>query len=179
MSVKKIIITSFLYLAAMGAGPCKIMKLEVDDAKESTTDSVTDSDTDTPSCDTESCEHSLDVHVLIAGANSFATGEYFFNVTAPDKSVYSITCNLVYLADGFECESGDTDLLNVQFGASYKDMLFHIKGAPPFFDLSIEYNGYNIYKDRLTPKYDHFYPNGTDCEPDCFDGESNIAVTLI
>ena len=174
--VRKILII-MLFIVTGGAGPCDVMKLGADE----TGGDSTDEDTAAETCGdlNVSCNHSLDIEILLAGDEEFAPGMYTFSVTAPDASVYSIDCMLNRADAGLECLMGSIDQLSATIDpADLATIEFSIAGAPPTCVVQVFFNDFEIANTFLEPEYVLSYPNGENCQPTCYNGEDYIAVAL-
>lgn len=156
---------------AMGAGPCDI--IDTDDS--SSNDAVDDQCKTTYS----TCNHSLELHVLLAGGEAYPEGTYSFSVTAPDESVYVLDCYLPRADAGMECSGGNVDSLVAWIDVQdFSVMHLHVVGAPPYCTIEVLRNGEILIQKTIEPDYDDIAPNGEGCEPICFSGEEYMAVAI-
>lgn len=169
----QILFISVLFFCTVGAGPCDVI-----DQDDSDADDVLSG---TGECDTahNSCKHSLDIEVLLAGNEEYQSGMYSFEIVAPDESVFSIDCYLPRADAGLDCNSGDLKSLIAWIDPQdYALIHFHVNGAPPYCTIRVSYNDFQLIEKDVEPVYDLTYPNGEGCEPICYNGEDHIAVAI-
>lgn len=144
-------------------------------------DNAKSDDDDDDACTTSNatCEHSLDIDVLLAGMPEYPTGMYTFQIIAPDQSQYAIECFLPRADVQMECTGPNTQELVAWIDLKDPALIhFHVNGAPPNYTVLIYYNDVLLLEKFMEPEYDHVTPNGEDCKPLCYEGEVAVAVVI-
>ena len=167
MTIRQTLPVLVLAIVTMGAaGPCDILGMGGED-----------SDSGVPEgCGEALCEHQLLVEVLRADNDAFWAGSYRFMLETPDTEQYFIECYLNHPEEGFDCSTGDLDIIDAVNDPGAVKIWLVIAGAPASVLVTVEHEGWIIGERVLVPEYEENTPNGDECPPVCYVGEDNMAV---